>query len=396
MKHDARNARRGRALAVVIALAGVSGLAAGCEALRGKPDEAPAEAKAPAEAEETTPAPEPPEAPPSLLAGVIERAIVPPPEGGSTYRVDAYLGALIVEQLRVNPLPFTAWRSETQDPARPSAGYRVGPLAADDPWSRLGLKEGDIITELNGVPSTDEGWVAQALSRGENQVTVGVFRDGVSIVLSYRMMGAMAWNAVRQELVPPSEMLLAEAPEDDDPGETAGDLGLGGDDEAGSDPGGSVGVGTRPSSGSRPSSGAGTGSGARPRGGSSSGSGSSRPSTGGAAPVAQCSSDSRCTIKKSYLDGVLASPAKLEREATIVPAIRNDVHSGYKLKTVRPGSAVAQLGFRAGDKITHINGRDLTNDIEAMQLYMGLSSTRRFNVRYVRGSSTRTKTIDVV
>lgn len=112
--------------------------------------------------------------------------------------------------------------------------------------------------------------------------------------------------------------------------------------------------------------------------------------------MAQCTTDSRCTLKKSYFDSIVRSPSKLESQANIVPAIRNDVHSGYKLKSVRSGSAVAQLGFRSGDKITHINGRDLTNDLEAMQLYMGLSGTRRFNVRYVRGGSARTKTIDVV
>jgi type II secretory pathway component PulC len=92
---------------------------------------------------------------------------------------------------------------------------------------------------------------------------------------------------------------------------------------------------------------------------------------------------------------MVAAPASLQREVTVVPAIRNDVHSGYKLKSVRPGSTAAQLGFRSEDKITHINGYDLTDDMQAMQLYTGLSGTRLFKVRYERGGRALVKTIRV-
>ena len=39
----------------------------------------------------------------------------------------------------------------------------------------------------------------------------------------------------------------------------------------------------------------------------------------------------------------------IQAQADVVPAISNDVFSGYKLKTVRSGTAVHQLGFRSGD-----------------------------------------------
>jgi len=305
-------------------------------------------------------------APPSLLAGVIDRAIEAPPEGGSTYRVDAYLGALIIEELRRDPMPFTPWRSDGSDPARPTAGYRVGGLAPDDLWTRLGLREGDIVHALNGIPTADAGWIASALQQGENRITASVFRDDVSFVLSYRLMGAMAWNGLRHDLAPPTEVVLA-PPVDDEPSEP-------------SDPPRATGADPRGGGGSKSAGGTSKGgAGKKPKGKS----------------VAQCSSSSRCTLDKAYFDSLVRSPSKIESQAKIVPAIRNDVHSGYKLRTVRSGSVVAQLGFRAGDKITHINGRDLTNDLEAMQLYMGLSGTRSFKVRYVRGGSARTKTIDV-
>lgn len=323
------------------------------------------------------------------LAGVLDRAIEAPPEGGNTYRVDAYLAALIVDQLRRDPLPFTSWRGDPSETAKPELGYRVGPLAADSVWARLGLAEGDIVHEVNGARMTDAGWISAALARGENQVTVTVFREDLSFVLSYRLMGGLAWDAIRVEHVSP--VAIADATIDPEPAEPDAPIGA---PNGGIDPTPPSGVGAGAGGGSR---------GGSSRGGDASGkTPSSRPSSGGSAPkpkasgVARCASASRCTIDKPYFDSLVRSPSKIESQANIVPAIRNDVHSGYKLKTVRSGTAVSALGFRAGDKITHINGRDLTDEYAAMQLYLGLSSMRSFRVRYVRGGSTRTKTIDVV
>lgn len=60
------------------------------------------------------------------------------------------------------------------------------------------------------------------------------------------------------------------------------------------------------------------------------------------------------------------------------------------------GSPVHQLGFRSGDKITHINGRDLTDDAQAMALYWSLGSSKVFKIRYERGGRAQVKTVRVV
>lgn len=360
---------------------------AGCDGEEPRPETpSPAQTPAPADA----PASSAPAAPPSLLAGVIPQAIQPPPDGGSTYRVDAYVAALVAEQLRRSPAPFMAWRSDGTDPAQPSAGYRVGPLPPDDPFARLGLQEGDIVEAVNGISTAEPGWTDQALRRGENQVTVTLFRDDVSMTLAYRLMGGLAWQALVQ---PQSDLPQGDGGGDD--GVAAADP-LDVDPAAADDPGRGAGAGIGSGGGSRPSSSP-SSSPSRPSvsgSGGSSGSGSRPPSGGGSSKaVARCTSQDRCTLDKTYFDRMIASPSMLQSQADVVPAIRNDVFSGYKLRTVRPGTAVAQLGFRSGDKITHVNGRDLTNDAEAMQLYLGLAGTRVFKVRYLRGGSARTKTI---
>jgi len=100
-------------------------------------------------------------------------------------------------------------------------------------------------------------------------------------------------------------------------------------------------------------------------------------------------------MSKSYFDSIVNNPSKLESQANIVPAIANDVHSGYKLKSIKPGSAIQKLGFQSNDKITHINGADLTDDFQAAQLYMGVANTSVFKIRYERGGARLVKTVVV-
>jgi hypothetical protein len=385
---------RGPVVAVAVAWL----LGTGCDASSGKTEgEAPAAATAPADAK-TQPVPGEaerpaslPSLPPSFLAGVIPQAIEAPADGGSTWRVDAYVAALVTEQLRRSPLPFMPWRSDGSDPARPSAGYRVGPLPPDSPWAALGLREGDIVQAVNGVSTEDAGWADEALRRAENQVTVSVYRDDVSISLAYRLVGGLAWQA----LLEPQGVAGAAG------GDEGDILAVADPPPADADPEGLRGTGVGGGGGGGDGGGGGGGSGAlspsRPSvsPGAGGGGGSTRPTPPKAATVAQCSSPDVCSLDKAYFNGLVASPSKIESQADVVPAIRDDVFSGYKLRTVRPGSAVDQLGFNSGDKVTHVNGYDLTNEADALQLYVGLSGPRVFKVRYVRGGSTRTKTIKV-
>lgn len=339
--------------------------------------------------------------PSSLGAGLdeaLQRAIVAPPAGGSSYRVDPFVAALVFAAAeREAERWFTPWAGtpakvdyEVRGFTITAAGERAGLL-------RLGLREGDIVEQVNGVPATDAATVRGALAGSDQGVTVGVFREDYSFVIGYRFEPGLAWLRTREDAgidtaAPPTEVAAA--------GEIGGPP-VPSDDEGVDDPG--AGSPSRPSvpspsgSGSTPSS----GSGSKPSGGGT----VPRPSTPGATPSkgsgssgtspVSCTSDASCTIRKSYFDSMVSSPSKLESQAKIVPAIRNDVFSGYKLSWIRPGSAIDEMGFRSGDKITHINGRDLTDDAEAFAVYLGLSSTRSFKIRYVRGNQTRTKTVDV-
>ena len=364
-----------------------------------------AEVQEPSSAHTPTPttAPAPPPAAWSRgLESALAAGIVPPQTDDATYRVDPFVAALIFEELEAlgGGSTLQKFSSDGKD-GTPAAGYRLEGIVEDSLFHRLGLRDGDVIEALNGVVLTGPDRIGFALDGAENVVTLSVFRDGVSFTIAYRFTGGLAWRNLLAEYtgsadpgegvdaaaVEPTE--VAEVEPAGDPESPAGDPEMPAGDP-GAEPAGGGG-GREPA---RPSSG-----GARPLPKPdtkpSKPSKPSTPSTPGKSRVS-CDSSSRCTIEKDLFDDMVASPERLSREAKVVPAIRDDVHSGYKLSYVKPGSSVSQLGFRSGDKITHVNGRDLTDELQAMSLYMSLSGTRVFKIRYERGTQKLVKTITVV
>jgi type II secretory pathway component PulC len=385
----------------------------GCRTDSNGNDEKPA-----SEAAETAPptpsptdAPEQPPAPWARgLPAALAAGIVPPQTDDATYRVDPFVAALIFEELQAlgGGSTLQKFTSDGKD-GKPASGYRLEGIVEDSLFHRLGLRNGDVIESLNGVLLTSPDRVGFALDGAENAVTLGVYRDAMSFTIAYRFSGGLAWRNLLAEFTGSADPgagvdapIVADAsevaeggaaptPEPDD--SPAG--GAGGEPAVDPDPDPDPSPSPSPSGGSSKPS---------PSGGSSKlpkPSTPSRPSTPSkpSTPTnknVSCESSSRCTIEKDLFDDMVASPQRLSRDAKVVPAIRDDVHSGYKLSYVKPGSSVAQLGFRSGDKITHVNGRDLTDDIQAMSLYMSLSSTRVFKIRYERGTQKLVKTVTVV
>jgi type II secretory pathway component PulC len=345
----------------------------------------------------TPPKATPPKAAPATLAvgldAALTLAVLAPPTGGTTYRVDAFVPALVVAALaEAGPEWFSPYAGKPDKVDYEVAGFVTSSAAERAGLHRLGLREGDIVEEVNGVPATDVARIEAALAGADHGLTVGIFREEYSLVLSYRFEPGLSWSRTLEARASAANADLGAAPSDPTAG--AGPEPIAALDPAGETPDPSGG-------GEVPRAGGATPTG-RPQPGAPAP--SSAPKTTPKSPPTpapstsssvRCANASSCTIRRSYFDSMTSSMSKLESQATIVPAIRDDVFSGYKLKWIRPGSAVAQLGFRSGDKVTHVNGRDLTDDSQALALYLGLSSTNNYKVRYVRGSSTLTKSIQI-
>jgi hypothetical protein len=341
-----------------------------------------------------TPTPTPTAAAAPVVDEALDRAlaiaITPPAAGEASWRVDPFVAALVFERGRSGALPFT--KLDAAIPEGPSAGFRAGEIAEGSLLHRLGLRTGDVVESIGGVVLTDASRIGFALDGAQNRVDVTVFKDGMSVVHSYRLTEGLAWKSVLADFT--GGELIAAAPDTPDP--TGGAAPIDEPDPAGGTPSAGGTKPTTPSSGGTTPSG---GGGTKP---TTPGGGGTKPTTpgGGTTPSSgsdpvRCESASKCTVTKAYFDKMVASPSALQSQATIVPAIANDVHSGYKLKTVKSGSAVHKLGFRSGDKITHINGKDLTDEMQAAGLYLGMSSTSVFKIRFERGGSSQVKTVVV-
>jgi hypothetical protein len=315
----------------------------------------------------------------SAVERAVERGIVHSGTDDATLRVDPFVAVLLFELLRdTRGAPVFTAIEPREDPTGPAGGYRVGQLEDGSVYHRLGLREGDIVESINGVVLSSADRFDFALDGAENRVRVTVYRDDYLLTLSYHLAGGLGWanllaglgGSVVPEVAPPDVV---------EPGE-----------DAGHDSNVARGSAAEPSAvpASPPTAGAGRTAAPKP---------SARPTA--PAPSrsshASCESASKCTVAKSHFDELIAAPDRLRTQADVVPAIRNDVHSGYRLKTVRPGTTVAALGFRSGDKVTHVNGYDLSNDAQAMQLYFALAGSRIFKVRYERGTRQLMKTIVV-
>jgi hypothetical protein len=388
--------RRRRGEAGAIALLVATALAGdGCKKIEDKLEHRSDDAKKTAAKTDTkavpdsaaAPAPAPPKETPEqlALAAVLARSIEPPKGSDATYRVDPFLAALVYEEIKAGTGP------RFQPDEAPRVGFKVGAVAGDTLLHRLGLRTGDVIEAINGVQLTDASRVAFALDGAENSVALTIVRDDVTITQCYRLTHALAWTELLASLGGGTAIAAGEGgtpepssdegipPADDGRGEGALDGGSIPDDH---------GKPIKPSGG-----GGGGTSTPKPIGGGGGGGGTTPTKPSGASQVS-CEG-SRCTISKAYFDKMTSSPTAINSQASIVPAIQNDVFSGYKLKSVKAGSNVAKLGFQSGDKITHINGKDLTNDIEAAQVYFGLGSTKVYKVRFIRGGAQMVKTIVV-
>ncbi len=313
--------------------------------------------------------------PSSAWEAAAARGIRAPEASDLTYRIDAFVAATVFEWVRSGADPtFTAWTSDGTEGA-PQRGFLVASVPEGSLLHALGLRSGDVIESVAKIPFDQPDVMERALEGAENELSVGIYRDGMSIVHSYRLTGGLAWREILADVRPPQATPATPDATDD---AVVADSGSAAEpDRPQTRPSSTAGFGTRPTSG-------GSAGPSAPRG---------TPSKPPSSAVAWCESAEKCFVRESFFDAITASPDRLEAHAEIVPAVRNDVFSGYKLKTVKPAGAVAGLGFRAGDKITHVNGRDLTDDAQALQLYISLGSTRVFKIRYERNGQARAKTV---
>jgi S1-C subfamily serine protease len=99
------------------------------------------------------------------------------------------------------------------------------------------------------------------------------------------------------------------------------------------------------------------------------------------------------TVSRDALVGALsAGPG--QREARLVPELREGRPVGFRLFAVRKDGLLSRLGLQEGDVLEALADVPLTSPAAAMSAYGRVKETDRFTLRLVRAGQPRT--IDVV
>jgi general secretion pathway protein C len=101
-------------------------------------------------------------------------------------------------------------------------------------------------------------------------------------------------------------------------------------------------------------------------------------------PNIRCAEPGRYTVTAALRDQLLGEPMILDRDARVVPAIKNGAPSGFKVYAIRPGSLLAALGLENGDRIHTVAGVTVTDMSSALQLPAVLRTSDRFTIEIER------------
>ncbi len=90
------------------------------------------------------------------------------------------------------------------------------------------------------------------------------------------------------------------------------------------------------------------------------------------------------TIKRGFIDKMLANPLAVSKGARIVPAMKDGKPNGFKLYAIRPTSFYARIGLMNGDTLAAINGFELTSADKALEVYTKIRDTTSFELSIIR------------
>lgn len=91
-----------------------------------------------------------------------------------------------------------------------------------------------------------------------------------------------------------------------------------------------------------------------------------------------------CTVDRRFVNKLIANPAKLGRQARVVPAVKDGETKGFKLYRVRRGTLPNLLGLRNGDTLLSVNGTKLDSMDQAISLYTKLRRASNLSVTVER------------
>ncbi len=96
-------------------------------------------------------------------------------------------------------------------------------------------------------------------------------------------------------------------------------------------------------------------------------------------------SDGEYRVDRATVERMLENPAELMGTAVVVPEKENGRVAGLRVARLKPGSPLAAIGLREGDRLDTLNGFALGDPESAMSAYARLRGASRLSMTVVRG-----------
>jgi hypothetical protein len=96
--------------------------------------------------------------------------------------------------------------------------------------------------------------------------------------------------------------------------------------------------------------------------------------------------DSHYTITRRGADAVMANLPGIARTMRVSAEAKGGKPIGFRLLGLRPGAILTRVGFRNGDVIRSLNGRELTSPDKALEAYASFRTTGVMQAAFVRAN----------
>lgn len=103
----------------------------------------------------------------------------------------------------------------------------------------------------------------------------------------------------------------------------------------------------------------------------------------------------KTTIARTFRQQLYENPQSLAEVVRVSAVRENNALKGYRVDPGKSGSQFTQLGFKAGDVVTSVNGITLDNPGNAMQLYQLMRSASEAVFDLERGDERMTLTVNL-
>ena len=226
-------------------------------------------------------------------------------------------------------------------------GYRLSGVSEGSPLWQLGLREGDVLTAVDGKPIMGgENELRSLWTSRPARAELAYLRGDEARLAKLTIEPGPAWpTSDRSRLTDPVEPRLPEPVEPAEPVEP--------------DAATTLAEGLRCVEGSPPEI-------------------------------------ARCELRRDTLDALMRSPELLATQARLVPLVQDGESRGFRLYGMRTPSFVTQLGFKNGDLVTSINDHPFGTLDAAVQAYTALRDATSFTVVLERRDETLQIVVEVV